>query len=245
MIRLLGVLLVAALLSFPTTAQVLSVGEWLVDNDASEFEEVFLTPEMACGDYLDVDSDEDGDFDELYLGEYGGSRFGVSPLYSIPNETEVVISCFGLPTGAVIVRDVDNDQDADVLWVGVRGIDWDNTHMVEVYEHGYVSTFIDYDGDGHNEVIVQDSTRILFDWQVADWGLRSTDSSEAIYIGILNLNKQGMAASIIGNSDMDKDGEMEIVLLDIRKPKDIPAFNPGTHFDLDSDGDADLVLIKG
>jgi hypothetical protein len=228
-------LLIALLiLGFPLvlSAQVSPVGEFRLGNQVDVLTAVFITPELACGDYI-AERRKDNSIERLFVGLNGG---GGQP------EVEIIVSCHALPMGWFASRDLDGDGDADILWLGVRGTDWDNSGMLEAYEHGYVSLFVDYDSDGYLEIVVHDTTRDLFDWQVKDLGLRP--GPEVIYIGVLHPGKTGMGAAIIGGSDYDGDNEDEIVMLDTRLEEDIQAFNRGTRFDVDGDGDADIVIIR-
>lgn len=220
----------------------LSSGEAPLDNDPEDARETYQSREDLAPGQIEV-LNEDGDgFEGLEFGvQGGGALFGWRDLDGDEREAELVASDPTLSADAVRLADADGDGDAEVIWVGTRGADFDGSGEVIVEESGRILGLIDIDGDGNTEIIAQDTSRVLGEFHRDGFGINRSedDSFEILWVGILGENGRGRAATFLGFGDVNDDGESEVELQDIRTS----GFGPFDQFiDVDDDGDADIVV---
>ncbi len=216
-----------------------------MDNDPEERELILGEGERAAGFYEAPDDDGDGDFDRLIVGLGGGARLvGWRDFDGLPPEAEVYVSDPTIPTGRVNAVDVDNDEDADLLWVGTRGRDLDGDGTVEPEENGRVVGSGDLDGDGNPEIVVLDLTRELGDYLVESFGINrsASDPREVLWVGVLDERGRTPIATIDAILDADRDGDDDVLVKDLR-PAEASGFGLEV-LDLDGDGDGDIWIRR-
>lgn len=217
-----------------------------LDNDVSNGDlETYCEDEtLAPGQVQATDEDGDGDFESLVIGVGShGKILGLSDIDGDEIDLEIAVSDPTNPVGEILSHDADGDGDLEVLWVGTKGSDLDGDGTIEPEENGAVVAFLDIDGDDDFEVLVTDFTKELGEFQLEGFGINSdrADSHEILWIGILNDTLSGRAGAIEDISDIDGDGDHEILIKDIRtNPGGAPNF--GLSIDVDNDGDADIII---
>lgn len=205
-----------------------------LDGDGDE-ERVVGDPTLGSGATISTDLDGDGDTDEVAVGTQGGGEVAGTADTDGDGEGETVVADPTLDPGQTITANPDRDRDRDgrpddhdpdVVWVGTRG-------------GGRTAGAGDVDGDGDEEVVVEDPT--LAPGQTIsvntdrdpDVDTRPDDSdADVIWVGT-----QG-GGTVVGIGDDDGDGDAEITVED-------PTLDRGTTLrtDLDGDGDVDLVRV--
>jgi hypothetical protein len=212
-----------------------------LDNDEQDLEIYCADPTMEPGTIRVIDEDRDGDFDRIFVGtKGGGSIFGFDVFDGRAGEVELVVSDPTLPSGRVRSADADSDDDVEVIWVGVQGLDLNGNGQVDPEEIGLIAGFADIDGNGDLEIIVADKARSLGDYFVGGFGFRlpGSDPREVLWVGLLNETQRTTVGSIVSMVNVDGDDDDEVLAQDLRR-------SPGEMFlDVDGDGDID-ILIQG
>lgn len=222
-------------------------GQADLDNDPTDVEIIFENPDLPLGRLRTTDDDSDGDFDAIEVGLGGGGVLvGWFEFDGRRPEREIVVSDPIEPASQVRLSDADGDGDAEVIWVGTRGLDLDGDGKVEPEESGRVVAFADVDGDGDAEVVVMDKTRALGDHFAAGFGIDRTqpDPREVVWIGVLNEERRTAIGTFARVRDVEGDGDDEVIFQDLRR-----STGEGTGFgsrfiDLDGDGDPDLIIER-
>jgi len=217
-------------------------GQASLDNDFEEMETFFEDDTLAAGEIVSEDTDQDGDFDTLGIGiQGGGGIFGWTELDG-RRDNEIIVADPTLEAGKIRRVDVDGDGDVEVVWVGTQGSDWDQDGKIEPEEQGAIIAVGDIDGDGNFEILVNDTTLSVGDFFTATFGLNHTgnDPLEVVWVGVMNDAKTARGASVEGITNRDGDGDIEVVLKDLRTRSNATGF--GQFIDIDQDGDPDLII---
>ncbi len=219
-----------------------------LDNDPSEndLETYSEDTALAAGVAETEDQDGDKDFDLIRVGVAGGGTiFGVADFDGKSDEVELVVTDPTLASEKVRLSDEDEDGDYEVIWAGAQGADMDGDGLFEVEESGAVVGLEDLNKDENPEIIVLDASRTIGRFHAAglDINRQKRDGFEVVWVGILHPNGRARAAAFEEITDYDGDGESEIILRDIRTDNSGSGF-AGQGFDVDRDGDDDIVLIR-
>lgn len=213
------------------------------DPDDEDIETYCEDDTLPPGQINPLDEDEDGDFDSLFVGvgEFGEIN-GFGELDGDGAEAELFVSDPTTSVDQIRSADADGDGDAEVIWLGTKGLDLNGNGTIDPDEHGVVVTLVDIDGDGNLEILVADHTRKLSEFSVKDFDInkRTADPREAIWVGLLNESLSGRAGAIEEISDIDSDGDTEIMIVNIQTDSGAPSF--GQSIDVDDDGDADIII---
>ena len=211
-----------------------SVSELYQNDGLGNFSLVIGTPFTNVGSssiaFSDVDND--GDEDVLISGEYAyfnGICYVISELYT-NNGLGIFYLATGTPftgalDGSIAFSDIDNDGDEDVLITGRRGMYPNFNAITELYTNdglgnfslvigtpfpniwGSYVAFSDIDGDGDEDLLITGNDNNQY--SLAE--LYTNDGLGNFTI-VPNTSFIGVYASSIGFSDIDNDGDEDVLI---------------------------------